>query len=247
MEVAMQTNTRAIAPRHDLYRFIHKGLRGYLCETLIAVGRIDPADRNDMNCVLGELRGLLALCRGHLEHENAFIHPALERALAGAAAETSAEHERHRQEIAALGEAARRLEDGAVEDRGEAAHRLYLQLSRFVAENLAHMLQEEEENNALLWRSYEDAALRGIEQAIVAKLSPEQMAVALRWMVPAMTPAERAGFIGELRRALPAGPMKQILDLVRPHLTGGEWRKLAAIIPVNDDEDQPGVSQQRAR
>ena len=56
---------------------------------------------------------------------------------------------------------------------------------------LAHMHDEETSNNAVLWATHGDEALAEIQQAIVASMRPETMAAFIRWMVPAMSPAER--------------------------------------------------------
>ncbi len=75
--------------------------------------------------------------------------------------------------------------------------RLYLSLSFFIAENLAHMYREETETTRLLWRLYSDDELRGIEGAIVASESPEQLAVGMP-LDAAFAHAEGAG--GPARR-----------------------------------------------
>lgn len=223
------------AGRHDIYRLIHKAIRAYMCEMLTAAGRLDPQDAPEVAAFLTGLSGLLALCRAHLEHEDRFVHPALERAEAGAAGATAEDHRHHAQEIATLEAEATALERSIGEARATAAHRLYLRLSAFVAENLHHMLQEEEANNRLLWASYGDPALREVEGAIVAHLTPAEKMSAARWMVPAMRPLERLVFVGALRQNLPPEALRATLALVRPHLSESEWRKLAPALPVNDD------------
>src|SRR5690606_28409636 len=101
------TQAPAVAPRFDMYMQIHKGLRTAMAETLLAVGRMDWLEREERDATLGRLAGLLALCRSHLEHENQFVHTAIEQRLPGAAGQTEADHLEH---VAAIDHLRRRMD-----------------------------------------------------------------------------------------------------------------------------------------
>jgi hypothetical protein len=101
-----------------------------------------------------------------------------------------------------------------------------------VAENLAHMHDEETSNNAVLWATHGDEALAEIQQAIVASMRPETMAAFIRWMVPAMSPAERAAMLGEMQVQMPPEAMRAVLDVVRLHLDDTAWGKLARALRI---------------
>ena len=58
------------------------------------------------------------------------------------------------------------------------------------------------------------------------------MAVVLRWMVPAMTPAERAAMLGAMQQQVPPEAMRGVLEIVRPHLDDTAWGKLARALGV---------------
>jgi hypothetical protein len=79
---------------------------------------------------------------------------------------------------------------------------------------------EEVDNNALLWATYSDDEIAAIERRIVGSIAPEQMLGVLRWMAPAMTPAERGTFFAGLRTKLPptafAGVMAEVLAALDP-------------------------------
>ena len=100
-------------------------------------------------------------------------------------------------------------------------------LAAFVAENFEHMQREETEHNAVLWAHYSDAEILEIEHRIVGSLSPQESALTMRWMLPHMTPAERAGLLGGMRAQAPAEAFDGVLSQIRPLLGGREWRKLA--------------------
>jgi len=219
---ATATTTTTIPPRHDLYAAIHKGLRAFMTHTLLRVGRLDPHDPTDVVEAMEELNALMDICEGHLAHENAHIHVALEARRPGSSAALAAEHDQHLHAIANL-----RAMAHLVPGSDEAAHALYHALSAFVAHNLDHMGEEETGHNAVLWATHTDDELRGIHQAILADLRPEEMQVALRWMLPHLSPAERAGLLGGLRADAPPAIFENVLALVRPLLGGRDWKKLS--------------------
>jgi hypothetical protein len=208
--------------RHDLYAFIHKGLRAFLSHTLVRVGRLDPHDPADVAEAMEEVRALMDICEGHLAHENAFVHLAMEARRPGSTAAVAADHDDHVRAIANL-----RAMTHLVPGSDEAAHALYHALSAFVAHNLEHMGVEETANNAVLWATHTDAELLGIQHAIQAHLPPAEMQLALRWMLPHVSPSERAAMLGGMRASAPPAVFDQVVALVRPLLGGRDWRKLS--------------------
>jgi hypothetical protein len=209
-------------PRHDIYAFIHKGLRAFMAHTLVRVGRLDPHDAAEVAEACEEVCALLDICSGHLEHENAIVHVAMEARRPGSSAAIADDHVEHVRAIAAL-----RALVARVPGSDEQAHALYHALGEFVAHNFAHMGQEESSHNAVLWACYSDEEIRGIEHRIHMSIQPHEMQLALRWMLPHMNPAERAGMLRGLRQAAPADVFDGVLGLVRPLLGGRDWRKLS--------------------
>lgn len=208
--------------RFDGYVDIHKALRAFMGDTLAKVGSLDPEDPAETAAVTGQVGDLLRLCRTHLEHENDFIHTAMEARAPGSTRSFAEDHEGHEQAIANLW-----LDLDAVATGGEqAVARLYRGLAVFVAENLEHMDREERENNAVLWANYTDAELIGIERALVASLKPEELSMALAWMIPALNPRQRAAKLAGIRAGAPEPMFRKVLDLVRPGLQGTGWEKL---------------------
>lgn len=235
LEPTMQFNPQEIAalaqaeatPRRDMYAFIHKALRAYMSDTLTGLGRVDAEDDLELAQACARVQQLLEFCRSHLQHENHFVHPAMERHAPGSAGAVACEHVGHEQAIAALAEATAQLLACPRERRVRIAHALYQQLALFVAHNFEHMHQEETAHNAVLWAHYSDAELAAVEDALVASIPPEEMQVVLRWMLPFMAPAERAAMLAGMRRHAPAPVFQGALQIVRPHLSATEWGKLA--------------------
>jgi len=217
-------------PRLDIYKGIHKGLRALMSHVLVTVGRADASDPLELAAALQDVRGLLAACTSHLAHENKHIHAAMEARRPNSAAHTADDHLDHEHAIARLAEAVRAVEQSHGSLREEAALRLYRQLAGFVAENFEHMQVEETENNAVLWAEYTDEEIARIHDAILADVSPQEMAALARWLVPFATPAERAAMFSEMQRKAPREAVDGLLAVVRPHLSEYDWAKLMAAI-----------------
>jgi hypothetical protein len=221
------------AGRFDIYAGVHKGLRSFMAETLVAAGRMDAHDPAEIAGTLAQVRELLDACRAHLHAENQFLHPAMEARRPGSACETAKDHEDQVQAIERLETDALAVERAPAETRADAVRRLYHGLAAFVADNLVHMHDEETKNNTVLWATHTDEEIAEIQQALVASLRPEKMALFIRWMVPAMSPAERAGLLGGIQLGAPREVFERVLATARPHLAGRDWAKLmAALAPL---------------
>ncbi|MFT7771858.1 hemerythrin domain-containing protein [Roseateles sp.] len=217
--------------RLDLYAHIHKGLRLFMSDTLLQLSRLDVDDPLDLAAGLAQLDALLDAARHHLDKENEFVHPAIEARRAGASAAIEAEHDEHLDSIAAL-----RAESAALRamPTAAAAQRLYRRFSAFVAHNFEHMGVEEQRHNQALWAAYTDAELHEIHGRILASIGPREMSETLRWMIPALTPAERALVVGSLPQAVQA----PVLAAVRPLLNDSAWAKLCRAL---DQASVPGL------
>jgi len=242
MEMSRMESVKSAGPasagtahgRHDVYGLIHKGLRAFMLETLGRLGRMDVNAMASFSGAVGQTRALLGKLSEHLEHENTFLHSALEARAPGASAATAIEHAGHEQAFEEL----ERLVDACEQAfaRGSRAEleglskQLYLSLSFFVAENLAHMYREETETTKLLWRLYSDDELRAIEGRIVASETPEQLAVGMRWMLPSLTPNERAGLLGGARQGLPPEAFAGLMGLAEGVLGADEYRQLVSAL-----------------
>jgi hypothetical protein len=223
------------APRLDMYAGIHKALRALMADTLLALGRMDADDALELAQTSQRVMELLDFCTSHLQHENEFVHAAIEARAPGASKVIAHEHEEHEQHITRLRFLAGALLKTAAPQRATAvlepqraavALELYRQLALFIAENFHHMQVEETAHNAVLWSCYTDVELAGIQGALVAAIPPEQMMYTLRWLIPFMNPGERTAMMADMQALAPAPAFAAALDVVRPHLSRAEWGKL---------------------
>ena len=206
-------------PRFDIYAPIHKALRRFMTDTLHRLSSLDLEDSADIDAALGQLERLLDAARRHLQHENEFIHPVLERHRTGASQRIATEHGEHLDAIATLHAQAEALR---VDRSATSAHLLYRQLAAFIAENFEHMDGEETRHNQLLWASCSDDDLQAIEGCILSTIGPQEMSLWLRWMLPAFNPTERV----KLVRGLPPEVRPAVMAQARAALDDRDWAKL---------------------
>ena len=225
-----RTPTAHAGQRFDLYALIHKGVRASLADSLGALGRLDVFDPADVARMGAQVRELLRLLRSHMHHETQYLHPALEVRRRGASRRSATDHVAHEgaiEEIEALLLATERADTAT---RAQHAHLLYQRFSLLFAEQLEHMHHEETENNPLLWQAYSDEELVQIHDALVQAIPADDVALAMRWMVPAVTPAERAQMLGAIQEKTPARIFAATLESLRPYLAPLDWVKLTAAL-----------------
>lgn len=213
--------------RVDLYRAVHKGLRLALSQMLTRIGAHDFTQEASNGLLLADLGGLLEICAGHLHYEDVFIHSALERRLPGAATLLAHQHAEHKTDFEAvrlvMGEVAAAPPAGRV----AAGHALYLRFAAFVADDFAHMQEEETVTSPLLQQLFSDEELNAIQDSIIVAIPPERMKVYLRIMLPAMNRTERASMLGGVKAVAPPELFDALLaEAARTHLSEEDWQDL---------------------
>lgn len=213
------------------YRFIHKGLRVLMLHTLRNAGALDCSHAAERAQLVDEVERLLSVCADHLAHENRYFHePLRERAPRA----VRAFHDDHLDHLAAIDELRlllQRVRD-AESDAPALAYELYLSLSTFIGENLAHMAEEESTLTRALWEHFSDAEINALVAALEATLSPQEMGFYLGWMARGLNVAELAQLLGEARPAVPPAVFTEMTDTVRAALDTPRWARLAATLGI---------------
>jgi hypothetical protein len=218
----------AYPARHDFYSPPHKGLRWSLSHLLLSIGGQDFTDQAGTAALLQRVRLQLEISAAHLAHEDKEIHTAMEARAPGSSAELERDHAHHRAAFVQLERLIAAVEAAPVPERPPLGRQLYLAFSQFVADDLAHMAEEELVTLPLLHRLFTDQELMAMEARIVAAIPPERMMVFLQVMLPAMNPAERFGFLSFARGSAPPEAFNAMIEhAVRPSLPANDWAALA--------------------
>lgn len=183
--------------RLDLYRNVHKGIRVMLFDIVRESGRTDFANPAEVARLREDVAGIFELLESHAHTEDRFMMPLVERLAPALAKEFGAAHEE--QEALLPGLLADLVTiDPAADDAEARGHQFVVRLSRIAGELLVHMADEELEINVALWNAMTDEELVAVERELVGSIPPEKMGRYLRYMLPAMSPTERATFLGHL-------------------------------------------------
>ncbi|MBR0556413.1 hypothetical protein J5J10_12055 [Ciceribacter sp. L1K23] len=204
--------------RYDLYGAVHKGLRKAGCDLLCRLGSTDFDNADECEAVLGDLRTYLMLAASHVVHEDDNIHTVLqERGVSTGTVDD--QHDEHREAFADLEKLAVCVSRAIPIAKRAAGRKLYLAFAAYIAEDLAHMHEEETQTAPMLWQHFSDADLAAVEMRIVSSMSPEKNMAFMRIMIPAMNPAERAALLGAMRKGAPPEVFEAVMDFaVRPSL-----------------------------
>ena len=229
MNALAQAQAQA-APRLDLYAGIHKALRAWMFETLLEVGRTDGLDAAALQQALQRVEALLVICESHIHHEQVFLHPLLERARHQASQEADQAHLGHEREIVRLRGLVWQVRQSTAGARFPLLMALYRELSLFVAENLTHMHWEETVHNETLWACFSDEQLMQAHDALVQSIGPQEMADTLRHLLPALSPLERVGLLGDMRAKMPPGAFDGVLALAHETLPAHDRAALLRVL-----------------
>jgi hypothetical protein len=224
----------AHAAAHDLYGAIHKGLRYAHARLLTRLGAVAPDNGTAVTELLADLRTHLGARACQIDFERREILIPLEARAPGAVTELAEGHARRLAHLPVLEALAAEVELARPRQRDAALHRLYLAFSRFVAEDLVQMAEEEEEFSPVLQALFTDAELVAMDARMRGALSDEHLIDLARIMAPAARPDERLALLRAvredmIRQAAPPEGFAALLALgVRPVLTPADWTALEA-------------------
>lgn len=212
---------------HDLYAQVHKGLRYALTALLVRLGACGGDDAQETAELMADLRTQLHLSEHHLANEDLHVHTALEARAPGAGARLNRDHDHHRETFAEIEALVAAVERADVVERRKRLQALYLRFSLFVADDLAHMAEEEQLILPVLQSLFSDAELIEIEIRIKQALAPEELVSFGRMMLPAATRAERIEMCAGIRAVAPPPAFAAIMEhAARPTLSAADYQHL---------------------
>lgn len=181
-----------MSPRPDVLTPIHKALELLMFDTAALLGRTDFTSDAEATRAEQEVRRCVAYLREHMEHEDRWLAPVLERLAPGLASTMLAEHaELERAEADAVS-MCQRL--GAAADglaRVDVGGELRRTFDLLLARQLRHMTWEERDVNAALWGGLSDGEVLDIAARVVAAIGPAHMRDWDGLVLAASNPQER--------------------------------------------------------
>ena len=195
--------------RDDLFTNIHKALRKGLFDLTVVTGATDwdvPAEV----AALGERwRRLHALLESHTRHEDDHILRILDGTDRPPA--TVVTEEQHRDLDDLLTRVATQFDAVLARPDAAAGLALYRDLARFVAAYLPHLHLEETEVMPAIWSRCSDAEIAATRAAFMAAITPEDSALSMELMLPALDRTTRAALVGGLAARAPRPVVEGVL------------------------------------
>ena len=219
-------------PEIDLYRDIHKGIRGELFAATLQAGSSDASDRAARLALTGRIDGLVHLLHSHAEHEDVHIQGAIEVHVPASAERIVADHAALDARIAAIHDQSASLAELCGPAARSAADGLYLDLASFVSAYLQHQDLEERVAMPALATAIGPLAVLEIHGAIIGSIPPQEMAESLSVMLPAMNVDDRTELLGGMRAEAPAEVFAGVWGLAGSVLTPADLAAVATRLDI---------------
>lgn len=211
----------------DPYRAPHKALRTALGRLLEHAGRTDFGDVASIGAFRVELEAVVQLLTTHARIEVQFVDPLLGSHEVEIASSIQHDHralERKLHEVCGalhvIDELLGENGDGDVDEGRDRGHAFYLALSRFVAEYLVHIADEEERALPALRRHVGEGELAQTLDRARETVDPGEWAKNWALVLTSASHHERVALLA-------ASGLPELRQIARIALTEEEWRELA--------------------
>lgn len=212
--------------RIDIFINIHKGLRRALLGMSNKLGCLDWSDKEEVAAVGKEFANILHFLREHAGNENEVQMPPLEERAPGATRKMAEDHERLEKVYDQLESEWDRVSRS--HDPAWPGYQLYRNYNRFLSEYLLHMDMEEGEITETIYRHFTDPEIGVLIGRIVKRVSPQDMAMMLAYVIPGLNDAERCTFLSTLKATAPPEVFTGVKGLAQKVLAPKDWEKLSA-------------------
>ncbi len=210
-------------PRMNIYVFPHKGLRNLLSQLSMLSGNADYSSAESLENLKKLTKELVTLLDLHVHSEEDVLLPALEVKLTGSTRENVEEHEQLEKEIKAFDEQLKNITIDSTPDLGV---KFYESVFNFHSKYIAHMAMEESEINPVIWANLTDEELMELQGQIMASLSPDNIMMWFKYIVPALNPFERTIILGGFKQNAPAEFFDQVLSMLKEYMSKNEYLQL---------------------
>ncbi len=169
---------------------VYKSIRWALCDLLLRLGSSDDHEPSELPPLLDDLESVLYLVERYQDHEERRIYPIVKDVAPTAIQRLLVQHHQQTKEIAHLRQLANSAEHA---DHGSntTLERLYLEFSRFVANTLTHLYDEEITTNQALLLVRDNTFVTQLQSSILSDMGPDERALFRRALLPSTRPTWR--------------------------------------------------------
>ncbi len=207
----------------NIYGFPHKGLRNLLSQVSLLSGNTDYSNAVSLEKLKDLTTELVTLLDLHVHSEEDVLLPALEVKVPGSTRENVEEHEQLEKEIKDFDE---KMKNITVDSTPDSGVKFYESVYNFHSKYIAHMAMEESEINPVIWANLADEELMELQGQIMASLSPDNIMMWFKYIVPALNPFERTIILGGFKENAPAEFFDQVLNMLKEYMSENEHLQL---------------------
>ncbi len=212
--------------RYQLYRE-HKYVSAALNDLERLIARADFRDDKAVEDVSEQFETLVSMLKGHAQYEDERIHTLLEAKGSVLHNHAEGEHAQQEEQLAAIHNLIDNVRNATSDDdKVLAGYRLYLSYRKCVADNLAHLHEEETLLLPELQRLYSDTELQQIEAKTYRQMTPEQISEMLSVLFPHMNASDKEAMLKDVRDLAPE-KFATAWDLIAPTLPETELDALS--------------------
>lgn len=189
--------------RYLFYRE-HKYVSAALNDLERLIAKTDFRRLEEVARVNDSFQSLAEMLKAHAQYENERLHSLLKNKHSKIYEHAEADHAQQDEQLLEIQELISGILAASTdEDMIALGYKLYLAYRKFVADNLAHLHEEETVILPELQRLYTDEELKQVEAKTYRIMTPEQMVHMMKVLFPHMNPCDRAAFLSDIREAQP--------------------------------------------
>jgi len=210
--------------RYVIYQNIHKAVRHIMYSTALALGSADFRDQKSMRESLEQLRGTITLLKEHAEHEETFVHPALESRVPGITKPFEENHEDDERLFDRMREILSQIEAvGDSDQRVALGNQLYGMFNNYIGDYLGHLDREDTELEQALWDHFTDQELAEIDNQIMGSVPPERMAVWVPVICNSWNASELTAILAGMKQNAPTEAFAGMLKMAEQATPAATW------------------------
>ena len=214
--------------RMNIYDAPHKGLRNALSQLQFLSGKTNYSQLNEVERLFDLGREVFRILAIYIETENEITLAELDTRCPGCAGFERAGHDRLQFEQRSIQDFISRIysdvkADLKADDLGAEFHLL---LSKYHANYLLHIAEEESVTQLLLWKHFTDEELMEHRYRIIEKNPPDALLTWVKFITPAQGPIERVRFLICFKKVASEVLFNHAIKLLRLELPEEEFISL---------------------
>ena len=167
---------------------------------------------------------MITLLLEHAEHEETFVHPALESRVPGITKSFAQNHKDDERLFDRLQELGSQIEAvGDNDQRVALGNQLYSILNTYIGDYLSHLGREDAELEQALWDHFTDQELADIDHQIIGSVPPERMAMLVPVICNSWNASELTEILSGMKQNVPPEAFVGMLTMVEQATPPATW------------------------